>query len=65
MKATVSIGKSFGIDNPDFSKEWEDGDFKQFFNDEGEYLDKLCEIVASKGIGGEGFEIVYKVKVTK
>ena len=64
MKATVSIVRSFSFGNS-FSKEWEGGDFKQFFNDEGEYLDLLCEIVASKGIGGDGFEIVYKVKVEK
>lgn len=64
MIAIVSIIKSFDGET-DFTKEWTKGDFEQFFTEEGDYLDRLCEICKDKGREGEGFEVTYRVKVVK
>ena len=64
MKAKVEIEKSFDK-GKSFSKTWGKGDFKEFFNDEGKYLDNLCDILADKGKDGESFTVTYTVTVTK
>ena len=64
MKATVKIKKTFD-DGKEFSKEWDNGDFKEFFNDEGEYLDRLAGVVSDRGEIGEGFTVTYTVILTK
>ena len=64
MKAVVIIEKSFD-EAKRFEKEWEDEDFREFFTDEGEYLDKLCKIAEERGSAGEGFTVTYTVTVTK
>ena len=64
MKATVTITKSFK-DGSAFSKEWEAGDFKEFFEKEGTYLDKLTQILGEHGKPGEDFTVTYEVKVEK
>lgn len=64
MKAEVTIKKSFD-DGQWFGKEWEQGDFKEFFEEEGAYIDRLCTIAESKAKEGEDFTITYVVTVTK
>ena len=64
MKAVVKITKSFD-DGKQFSKTYEAGDFKEFFNDEGEYLDRLCETTEKRGKNGDKFTVTYEVTVTK
>ena len=63
MKAKVDISKSFD-EGKAFSKEWNQGDFEEFFKDEGEYLDKLCGIAKEHGKSGDSFTVTYTVKVT-
>lgn len=64
MKATITIEKSFD-ETRAFNKVWEDGDFCEFLEAEGGYLDNLCKIAESKGKSGEGFTVTYTVTVTK
>ena len=64
MKATVTIRKSFD-DEAEFSKEWERGDFEEFFEEEGAYLDRISSVASQKGKQGEGFTVTYTVTVTK
>ena len=64
MKAMVKVTKSFD-DGKKFSKEWKPGDFREFFGEEGEYLDKLAGIVEEHGERLEGYTVTYTVKVTK
>ena len=64
MKVTVKIDKSFD-GGKQFSKEYENGDFLDFFSDEGEYLDRLSSGVATHGDTGEGFVVTYTVTVSK
>ncbi len=64
MKARVEIEKSFDK-GKEFSKEWKFGDFQQFFEEEGDYLDKLANILADKGMNGHEFTVTYTVTVTK
>lgn len=66
MKAQITIAKSFDFDDgKDFCKEWKDGDFEQFFKDEGEYLDRLGNTLLEQGAKGEGFTVTYTVTLTK
>ena len=64
MKAKVTIDKSFDHSKA-FSKTWENGDFEEFFKDEGEYLDRLAKMAEAHGKEGEGFTLVYTVTVKK
>ena len=64
MKATVDIIKSFD-EGKKFSKTYESGDFKEFFADEGKYLDNLSGIMAAHGDSGDEFTVTYTVKVVK
>lgn len=64
MKATIEIIKSFDKAKV-FAKEPEDGDMQEFFNDEGEYLDRLTEMLSEKGESGDEFTVVYTVTVVK
>lgn len=64
MKATVKIEKSFD-DGTQFSKTWEAGDFEEFLKDEGEYLDRLANILDRNGTNGNGFEVTYTVTLEK
>ena len=61
MKAVVKITKSFDKGRT-FRKEYERGDFKDFFYDEGDYLDRLCDKLFAFGESGE-FTVSYKVCV--
>ena len=64
MKATVEIGKSFD-DGAKFSKEYDVGDFVEFFKEEGAYLDRLTDTVKNRGADGEGFKVTYTVTIVK
>lgn len=64
MKATVTIEKSFD-EGKNFTKQYEFGDFEEFFDDEGMYLDKLAKVTIEKGKNGDGFTITYTVTVIK
>ena len=63
-KATIIIEKSFD-DSKRFSKNLESGDLEQFFMEEGEYMDKLSDMLESKGSLTDSFELTYKIKVEK
>lgn len=62
MKGTVTIEKTFDKTSG-FCKELDEGDFKEFFTEEGEYLDNLVEILQEHGKSGEGFTVTYTVIV--
>lgn len=64
MKATVAITKSFD-EGKEFSKDWVNGDFEEFFKDEGAYLDKLGGILKSKGTDSDKFTVTYTVTLEK
>lgn len=67
MRAIVTISKSFD-DSTGFSKEWESGDFEDFFTDEGRYIDTLAEKLNGLNIeemDGDGFTVTYVVTVRK
>ena len=64
MKAKVVVTKTFDDEN-EFSKEWQDGDFEDFFKDEGEYLDRLAKITEDKGKAGDCFVVTYTVSLVK
>ena len=64
MKAKVTITKTFDKGS-EFSKEWAQGDFNEFFADEGQYLDRLANTVNQHGKTGEGFKVTYTVVLTK
>lgn len=64
MKARVVIQKTFD-DGKEFSKEWEQGDFKEFFSKEGVYLDTLSDILNRRGLAGDEFTITYIAKLVK
>ena len=65
LKAVVEVKKSFDVEKTEFSKAHEAGDFREFFEKEGGYLDNLSGAVKELGNTGEGFTVVYTVKVTK
>ena len=64
MKAKLEVNKSFD-DSGIFTKVWKQGDFEEFFRDEGEYLDKLSELAGKHGTSGELFTVTYTVTVSK
>ena len=64
MKAKVTMEKTFD-GGKSFEKVWEGGDFREFFTEEGEYLDTLASIVEEKGKAGEGWRVTYTVEVIK
>lgn len=64
MKATITIEKSFDKTRG-FSKDLEDGDLQEFFNDEGEYLDRLSKLADEHGEEGDEFTVTYIVNVKK
>ena len=64
VRAVVEIEKSFDKTSS-FGKDWKSGDFKKFFEYEGEYIDRLCEVVEDNANECEGFTISYVVTVKK
>lgn len=64
MRAKVVVEKSFD-ETRELSKEWSVGDFEQFFEEEGEYLDRLSKALGDNGHNGEKFVVIYTVTVTK
>ena len=64
MNAKVVITKSFD-ESKQFTKEWQAGDFEQFFKEEGEYLDRLSKAASGRPEGGKLFEITYTVTVER
>lgn len=64
MKAVVTIQKSFDEERR-FSKDWEFDDFKEFFADEGSYLDRLSDVLKCRGNDGDNFTVTYIVTVTR
>lgn len=64
MKATVRIEKSFD-DGKQFAKDWEYGDFKEFFEAEGGYLDRLGSIMKKVAKSDDEFVVTYTVTLTK
>lgn len=64
MKAQIIITKSF--DEPsEFTKSWCNGDFKEFLNDEGDYLDRLAKVLEEKGKDYDSFTVTYTVTLKK
>ena len=63
MKAKVTMRKSFD-EGKEFSKDWEHGDFEEFFKKEGDYLDRLGDIMEEHGEDGDQFTVTYTVTVT-
>ncbi len=49
IKAKVEIIKNFDDNEMEYQKDWENGDFEEFFRLEGEYMDKLAQIVEEHG----------------
>ena len=64
MKAKVIIDKSFD-DSKEFTKVWNEDDFRQFLNDEGAYLDRLAKVLEERGNENDGFTVTYTVSLTK
>lgn len=64
MKAQITIEKTFD-ETRGFTKEYEQGDFKEFFNDEGEYMDNLADTLKKAGKAGNSFQIIYTVTLTR
>ena len=64
MNAKVVIEKSFDA-GKEFRKTWEFGDFEKFLKDEGEYLDRLRNILKDKGEEGDEFTVTYTIILTK
>ena len=64
MKAQITIEKTFDEARA-FTKEYENGDFKEFFNDEGEYMDVLADKLNEAGKAGNSFQIIYTITLTK
>lgn len=62
MNAKIEISKSFD-DGKEFSKQWDIGDFEQFFTEEGQYLDRLAGTAEVKGVAGDKFTVTYTVTV--
>lgn len=65
MKAKIIIEKSFDVETKEFSKDYCIGDFAEFMADEGDYLDRLAEVLNRKGTAGTGYTITYTVKLEK
>lgn len=64
VMATVEIVKSFD-DGRKLSKKWGMGDLKKFFEEEGEYMDKLAKVTDEHGEPGDSFVITYMIIVAK
>ena len=64
MKATIKIAKSFD-DGKQFTKEYNNGDFLEFFNEEGKYLERLATTLDEHGIKGDKFTVTYTVELVK
>lgn len=64
INALVTIEKTFD-DSKMLTKEWAAGDFKEFFEKEGEYLDRLSKAVEEEGQEAEGFTVTYTIDVVK
>lgn len=62
MNARIEINKSFDTVTA-FSKEWGEGDFKEFFSREGQYLDRLAAVMREDAKEGETFTVSYTVTV--
>ena len=68
MKAIITVSKSFtneGEGLQGFHKDWENGDFTEFFKVEGAYIDRLAKITEAYGEDASGFSITYTIKVAK
>ena len=65
VKAKVKIEKSFEEEVSEFEKEWADGDYEEFFQQEGAYLDRLCNILVEHGKTDEGYTVTYTITTTK
>ena len=65
MKAQIKIEKSFEEGGAMFSKKYSVGDLKEFFVDEGAYLERLADTLRLHGDNGDSFTVVYEVKLTK
>lgn len=63
MKAIIEISKSFDSGVDGYIKDWEIGDFEEFFAEEGECLDRLSDF--AKDIVSDGFTVTYKVTLIK
>ena len=62
MKANVQIEKSFD-DGKAYEKEYANGDFAEFFTEEGKYLDRLSDVMKTRGAKGDEFKVTYTVTV--
>lgn len=65
VKAKVKIEKSFEDEVREFEKEWADGDYEEFFQLEGAYLDRLCKILIEHGKIAEGYTVTYTITTAK
>lgn len=62
MRVKVRIEKSFD-DTKEFSKEYEQGDLQEFFDEEGMYLDDLAEIFKKQASDSALARVVYTVEM--
>ena len=62
MVGTVVIDKSFD-ESTEFNKTLESGDFEEFFEEEGKYLDRLVKTVDGHCKSGDKFTVTYTVTV--
>ena len=65
LKAVIEMKKSFDGKTRGFGKDYEVGDFKEFFATEGVYLDSLGKAVEEHADVGEGFTIIYTVNLVR
>lgn len=63
MKAKITVDKSFD-DLCVFKKDIIPGDLKEFFNEEGKYLERLASATRQHGESGDEWSITYTVTVT-
>lgn len=62
MNARITVEKSFDVGRA-YSKEIIPGDLKEFFDEEGQYLERLAEATRKHAKSGEEWSMTYTVTV--
>ena len=65
IKAKVEVIKDFDDNEMEYQKDWKMGDFEEFFRAEGEYLDKLAQIVTEHAIENQKCNIQFNIEIKK
>jgi guanylate kinase len=65
IKAKIEIIKNFDDNEMEYQKEWKKGDFEEFFKLEGEYMDKLAQIVEEHGKENQKAILTITVEIKK